>query len=119
MTHVRLACLLPLTLVAGLAAAQTTPPPPAHVFGYADFTQQAKWDSAFMAVPDAKLAGEHLKILTAEPHWASSPEDKKTPEYVGQKFREAGLQTEIVPYSVYLNKPLKIEIEAFGPGGKK
>jgi N-acetylated-alpha-linked acidic dipeptidase len=120
MTQVRLACLLPLTLVAaGLAVAQTTPQPPAHVFGYADFTQQAKWDAAFMAVPDAKLAGEHLKILTAEPHWASSPEDHKTALYVADKFKAAGLQTEIVEYRVLLNKPVKIVIEAFDEHGKK
>ena len=119
MTQVRLACLLPLTFVAGLAVAQTTPQPPAHVFGYADFTQQAKWDAAFMAVPDAKLAGEHLKILTAEPHWASSPEDHKTALYVADKFKAAGLQTEIVEYRVLLNKPVKIVIEAFDEHGKK
>ncbi|HZL26405.1 MAG TPA: M28 family metallopeptidase [Acidobacteriaceae bacterium] len=118
MTHVRLACLLPLTLAAGLAA-QTTPEPPAHVFGYADFTQQAKWDAAFMVVPNAKLAGEHLKILTAEPHWASSPEDHKTALYVADKFKAAGLQTEIVEYRVLLNKPVKILIEAFDEHGKK
>jgi len=119
MTQVRLACLLPLSLVAGLAAAQSTPQPPAHVFGYADFTQQAKWDAAFMAVPDAKLAGEHLKILTAEPHWASSPEDYKTAVYVADKFKAAGLQTEIVEYRVLLNKPVKIVVEAFDEHGKK
>jgi N-acetylated-alpha-linked acidic dipeptidase len=117
MTHVRTACLLPFTLFAGLAAAQTAPP--ATVFGYVDFTQQAKWDAAFMKVPDAKLAGEHLKILTAEPHWASSPEDYKTAVYVADKFKAAGLKTEIVPYSVLLNKPVKILIEAFDEHGKK
>ncbi|HEY4355305.1 MAG TPA: M28 family metallopeptidase [Acidobacteriaceae bacterium] len=93
--------------------------PSSKVFGYTDFSQQAKWDAAFIAVPDAKLAGEHLKTLTAEPHWASSPEDLKTAEYVASKFRAAGLETTIVPYSVYLNKPVKIEIEAFDSTGKK
>jgi N-acetylated-alpha-linked acidic dipeptidase len=117
MTHVRAAWLLTLVFTGGIAA-QTAPP--AHtVFGYTDFTQQAKWDAAFMKIPDAKLAGEHLKILTAEPHWASSPEDYKTAVYVADKFKAAGLQTEIVPYRVYLNKPVKILIEAFDEHGKK
>jgi N-acetylated-alpha-linked acidic dipeptidase len=90
------------------------------VFGYRDFAQeQAKWDSVFIAVPDAKLAGEHLKTLTAEPHWASSPEDYKTAQYVAEKFKAAGLETTIVPYKVLLNKPVKIEIEAFDASGKK
>ena len=55
----------------------------------------------------------HLKILTAEPHWASSPEDYKTAQYVAEKFRAAGLQTDIIPFRVLLNKPKSILIEAF------
>ncbi len=90
-----------------------------QVFGYKDFSQQAKWDAAFLAVPDAKLAGQHLKILTSAPHWASSPEDYKTAIYVADRFKAAGLETEIVPYRVLLNKPVKILIEAFDPAGKK
>jgi len=34
------------------------------VFGYADFTAQSRIEEKFLAVPDAKLAGQHLKILT-------------------------------------------------------
>jgi N-acetylated-alpha-linked acidic dipeptidase len=92
---------------------------PSHVFGYSDFSQQGKWDKAFMAIPDAKLAGEELKVLTAEPHWASSPEDYKTALYVAEKFKAAGLHTEIQEFRVWLNKPVKIEIEAFDAKGKK
>jgi N-acetylated-alpha-linked acidic dipeptidase len=92
---------------------------PSHVFGYSDFSQQGKWDKAFMAIPDAKLAGEELKVLTAEPHWASSPEDYKTALYVAEKFKAAGLHTEIQEFRVWINKPVKIEIEAFDATGKK
>jgi N-acetylated-alpha-linked acidic dipeptidase len=100
---------------AAFAKAQSAP----SVFGYGDFTQQAMWDAAFMAVPDAKLAGAHLKELTKAPHWASSPEDYATAVYVADKFKAAGLQTEIVPYRVWLNKPVKIEISAVDATGKK
>ena len=106
-------CLLPLIAIGAPAQA------PKQVFGYKDFTRQAKWDDAFMAVPDAKLAGEHLKVLTAAPHWASSPEDYATAVYVADKFKAAGLNTEIVPYRVLLNKPVKIIVEAFDANGKK
>ncbi len=105
-------------LLAGIASAQT-PSVPQQVFGFADFASQAKWDTAFMAVPDAKLAGEHLKELTKAPHWASSPEDYATAEYVASKFKAAGLQTQIVPYKVLLNKPVKIEITAVTASGKQ
>jgi N-acetylated-alpha-linked acidic dipeptidase len=106
-------CLLPLALI---ASAQT---PASQVFGYRDFTQQAKWDEIFMAVPDPKLAGQHLKTLTSAPHWASSPEDYATAVYVADKFKAAGLETEIVPYKVLLNKPIKIVIEAFDTTGSR
>ena len=102
-------------LIAALSSSAQTP----HVFGYRDFTQQAKWDAAFLPVPDAKLAGEHLKTLTAAPHWASSPEDYATAVYVADKFKAAGIDTKIVPYKVLLNKPIKIEIEAFDAKGNK
>jgi N-acetylated-alpha-linked acidic dipeptidase len=107
---------LACTFLLATLAASAQPP---QVFGYRDFTQQAKWDAAFLLVPDAKLAGEHLKTLTAAPHWASSPEDYATAVYVADKFKAAGLDTQIVPYKVLLNKPVKIEIEAFDATGNK
>ena len=83
------------------------------IFGFRDSTAQLRWDSIFLQVPDAKLAGEHLKRLTAAPHWASSPEDYATAQYVEAKFKAAGLQTTITPYKVLLNKPVSIHVEAF------
>src|ERR1700752_4186440 len=85
----------------------------AQVFGYPDFSKEAGIEQKFLAVPNAKLAGEALKTLTAEPHIASSPEDKKTAEYVAEKFRAPGLETEIVPYRVLMNQPKAVKVEAF------
>jgi len=107
-----------LFLLPALAAGQQAPAP-TSIFGYRDFSLQAKWDAAFLAVPDAALAGQHLKTLTAAPHWASSPEDYATAVYVADKFKAAGLETKIVPYKVLLNKPIKIVIEAFDASGQK
>src|SRR5208337_2908563 len=97
------------------SAAQSAVP---SVFGYADFTAQAKIEEKFLAVPDARLAGQHLKTLTAEPHLASTPEDRKTAEYVAQKFRAAGLDTEIVPYRVLMNQPKVVRVEAWNAAGQ-
>ena len=113
------ALVLPAFVSASLAAQSPTEPATPTVFGYTDFTAQAKIEEKFLAVPDAKLAGQHLKILTAEPHIASSPEDRKTAEYVAQKFRAAGLDTEIVPYRVLMNQPKVVRVEAFDAAGKQ
>jgi N-acetylated-alpha-linked acidic dipeptidase len=93
-------------------------PVTAQVFGYADFTAQAKIDASFLAVPDAQLAGEHLKILTAKPHLAATKEDYETAQYVAAKFKAAGLETEIVPYRVLLNQPRKVSFEATSDTGE-
>ncbi len=120
--------LLPLAAVGiSLAAipspqAGTTssmPALPQQVFGFHDFTaEQAKWDRDFLAVPDAKLAGEELKTLTAEPHIAGSPEDYKTALYVADKFRAAGLDTKITKYVAWLNHPGVQHLTVLSKDGK-
>jgi N-acetylated-alpha-linked acidic dipeptidase len=101
-------------LVSSSLPAQTAP----AVFGYRNFSAEAKIEKKFLAVPDASLAGEALKSLTAEPHLASTPGDRKTAEFVAAKFRAAGLETEIVPYRVLMNQPRAVRVEAWDPGGK-
>jgi N-acetylated-alpha-linked acidic dipeptidase len=104
-------------LIPGPVPAQTAAQP--TVFGYIDFSKQSRIEQKFLAVPDPKLAGEELKTLTAEPHLASTPEDHKTAEYVAQKFRAAGLETEIVPYRVLMNQPKVVKVEAFTALGQQ
>ena len=91
--------------------------PPQGSFGYSDFSKEARLEEKFLAVPDAKLAGEELKTLTAEPHLAATPEDRKTAEYVAGKFRAAGFETQIVPYRVLLNQPKVVHVEAWDESG--
>ncbi|HYK36431.1 M28 family metallopeptidase [Alloacidobacterium sp.] len=91
---------------------------PKSVFGYRDFSAQAKIDQQFLAVPDAKLAGEELKTLTAAPHIAGSKEDHDTALYVADKFKAAGLDTSIVTYKAWLNLPKEIHVTATDASGK-
>jgi N-acetylated-alpha-linked acidic dipeptidase len=72
-------------------------------------------ESRFLAVPDPKLAEQHLRTLTQAPHIAGSPEDKATADYVAQKFREAGLETEVVEYNVWINYPSEISVDLTNP----
>ncbi|MGD0547072.1 MAG: M28 family metallopeptidase, partial [Terracidiphilus sp.] len=101
-----------------LGAQNAGPPAARAVFGYRDFSAQSKIEERFLAIPDARLAGQHLKTLTREPHLASTPGDRKTAEYVAQKFRAAGLDTEIVPYRVLMNQPKTVRVEARDDSGK-
>ncbi len=87
------------------------------LFGFRDASQELKAETRFLAVPDPKLAEEHLRVLTQAPHIAGSPEDKATADYVASKFREAGLDTEIVEYRVWFNYPTELSVDATAPAG--
>jgi N-acetylated-alpha-linked acidic dipeptidase len=112
------ALLLVLTLSSTRPLPQSAAQGATTPFGYTDFAPEAAIEAKFLDVPSAKLAGEELKTLTAEPHLAATPEDHKTAEYVAEKFRAAGLETEIVPYRVLMNQPKVVRVEAFDAEGK-
>src|SRR5258708_7095789 len=92
-------------------------PESAAISGFRDAAAEREVEKKFMAVPDPKLAEEHLRILTQAPHIAGSPEDKATADYVAKKFRDAGLDTEIVEYKVWLNYPTEIRVDLTAPDG--
>lgn len=87
------------------------------ILGFRDSSAEMATESKFLAVPDSKLAEQHLRTLTKAPHVAGTPEDKATADYVAQKFRAAGLDTEIVEYRVWFNYPSEISIDVTAPAG--
>ncbi|HET7183438.1 MAG TPA: M28 family metallopeptidase [Terriglobales bacterium] len=91
-----------------LAQAQQKPPAP---------VAERTLEQQFLAVPDPHHAEQHMKILTAEPHMAGTPGDRKTAEYVARKFREWGFETEIVEYKVWMNYPAEVSVDAVTPAG--
>ena len=89
----------------------------ANMSGFRDVAAEQELEKKFLAVPDPKLAEQHLRILTQAPHIAGSPEDKATAEYVAGKFRDAGLETSIVEYKVWFNYPSEIRVDLTAPEG--
>src|SRR5438445_8544353 len=87
------------------------------LFGFRNSAEENAIEARFLAVPDPKLAEAHLRTLTQAPHMAGTPEDKATADYVAQKFREAGLETEIVEYKVWINYPSEISVDVTAPAG--
>ncbi|MGC1373456.1 MAG: M28 family metallopeptidase [Candidatus Sulfotelmatobacter sp.] len=89
----------------------------ASMFGFRNSSAENATEALFLAVPDPKLAEEHLRILTKAPHMAGTPEDKTTADYVTQKFRGAGLETDIVEYKAWFNYPQEISVDITAPAG--
>jgi N-acetylated-alpha-linked acidic dipeptidase len=87
------------------------------IFGFRDSAAERSTESRFLAVPDSRLAEEHLRTLTKVPHMAGTVEDRATADYVAQKFRSAGLDTQIVEYKVWMNYPAEIRVDMTAPAG--
>ncbi len=85
------------------------------IFGFRDSAAESATEARFLAVPDPKLAEEHLRTLTKAPHMAGTIEDKATADYVAERFRAAGLDTEIVEYKVWMNYPLEVSVDITAP----
>lgn len=124
MLRAKLTLLLPVLVLATFAQStqESRPPSPGEtprVFGFRDFSKQHQWDQKFIAVPDPKLAEQHLKILTAVPHVAGSAEDRATAEYVAKQFFVGGLETETVSYRVWMNRPAEISVTLTAPANVK
>jgi N-acetylated-alpha-linked acidic dipeptidase len=109
MTRALSAWLAVVVLLTGVAAGPAQQPAPAF--------SESELEKKFLTVPDPKIAEQDLKTLTAAPHIAGSPEDRKTADFVAQKFRDAGLQTEIVEYKVWINYPSQISVDVVAPSG--
>ncbi|HYX69460.1 MAG TPA: M28 family metallopeptidase, partial [Terriglobales bacterium] len=110
------AIFLVLVLLLGPLPAQEPASAPSGYAAFRNPQEQQKWEQKFLVVPDAKRAEEDLRTLTVAPHLAGSPEDKKTAEFVAKRFREAGLQTEMVEYKVWMNTPAEISVSITAPG---
>jgi len=87
------------------------------IFGFRDAAAENALESRFLAVPDPRLAEQHLRTLTLAPHMAGTLADKATADYVAEKFRQAGLDTEVVEYKVWINYPLEISVDVTAPAG--
>src|SRR5438270_2100984 len=95
----------------------TASAPGGGLLGFRDAASESAIEARFLAVPDPKLAEQHLRTLTKVPHMAGTIEDKATADYVAQKFRDAGLDTEIVEYKVWINYPSEISVDLIAPPG--
>ena len=104
-----------ILLVATALVASDAPDPVLRGFTPARSRAQRALEEKFLAVPDPAQAEAHHKTLTAEPHVAGSPADRRTAEYVLEQFRSYGLEAEIEEFYVLLSEPREIKLELLEP----
>jgi N-acetylated-alpha-linked acidic dipeptidase len=104
---------LALSFVLALAApvgAQTTP-------GYSPqsaATERATESDAILR-PSASNASAHSKFLSLQPHMAGTPAQARTRDYVIDRMKSWGLETEVRAYSIWMPHPVSTRVWRTAP----
>jgi len=84
-------------------------------FSPESFATERKWEERYLALPDAARCGKYLRRLTARPHVAGTPGDRRVTDFIFNEFKRDGLRPEIVEYRVLLSYPKRVELELVAP----
>src|SRR5688572_4624511 len=84
-------------------------------FTAASVGAQKKAETVFLDTVTPASARKWLAALTEEPHVAGTPAEKKLADYVLARFKEFGLDAEIVRYDVFLNHPAHVSLKLVSP----
>ncbi len=114
--HLRVApqaCVLAVTLLAGVAAEQ----PPTGLRGYSPDTARAEreWEGKFRAIPQTANLRDYMRRLSARPHQVGSPADRENAEWILSKFKEWGLDARIETFNVLFPTPRERAVELVEP----
>lgn len=109
-----LALLATFPLSPSLALAADAAKPPA---GYTKATADANagFEKVFFDTPTPENAKRWLFALTEDSHVAGTPAEKKVADWVFAKFKEFGLEAEMVKYDVFLNHPKSVSLKLVEP----
>ncbi|HSM04359.1 MAG TPA: M28 family metallopeptidase, partial [Longimicrobiales bacterium] len=104
--------LVPVLLAGSVAAVALTRQESTPV-GFSAITAetQARCEALFLDLPSGDAFREHLRIITANPHPAGSPQQLEVANYLTRAMRAAGMEVEQHPYDVYLPQ-LTDDVEA-------
>jgi N-acetylated-alpha-linked acidic dipeptidase len=72
-------------------------------------------EKVFLDTPTPDRARRWLAQLTEDPHVAGTPAEKKVADFVLARFKEFGLDAEMVRYDVFLNHPLVVSLSLTSP----
>src|SRR3989449_417109 len=93
----------------------------AGIYGFQSdsLSRQREIEALILGLPDAARVETHARALTAEPHVAGTPENEKVARYIFDRFKEAGLETEMKTYQVYLGYVKSALLEQVEPEPKR
>jgi N-acetylated-alpha-linked acidic dipeptidase len=107
--------LLALLLFPRLLTAQSPSSDGLSGFTASSRGAQSAAETVFLDTVTPASARRWLAALTEEPHVAGTPAEKKVADYVLARFKEFGLEAEMVRYDVFLNHPEHVALKITSP----
>jgi N-acetylated-alpha-linked acidic dipeptidase len=77
--------------------------------------RQREMEAAFLSLPQPEACEAHHRELTKTPHVAGTEGARRVAAYVADRFREYGLETEVVTYDVLLSSARVVQVEMTTP----
>jgi N-acetylated-alpha-linked acidic dipeptidase len=84
-------------------------------FSPPSYAAELRWEQRFLELPDAERCGKYLRRLTARPHVAGTPGDRRVTKFIYEEFQRDGLKPQIVEYRVLLSYPKRVAVEMVTP----
>jgi N-acetylated-alpha-linked acidic dipeptidase len=84
-------------------------------FNPSSYAAEQRWERRYLELPDAERCGKYLRRLTARPHVAGTPGDRRVTRFIYEEFQRDGLNPQIVEYRVLLSYPKKVAVELVAP----
>ncbi|MFK7863336.1 MAG: M28 family peptidase [Pseudohongiellaceae bacterium] len=104
------------TLAIALALLSSTLHAQNSILGFSDKSNsQQQIEQAFDAEIKSEELDQWLKFLSSEPHHVGTRKGRENVEFVAEKFRAWGFETEIVEYEVLFPSPKTRELELVAP----
>jgi N-acetylated-alpha-linked acidic dipeptidase len=97
------------------SAVRTQPRQPIRGFTAASSEIQRQVEEKFRAVPKPENNREYMRVISAEPHHAGSPNSRKVAEYVLAQFKSWGLNASIETFEALMPYPTERVVELVAP----
>jgi len=111
--------LLVSAVTIGVGARVGQNPQPMPGYNAVSAAAQRGIESEAVAVPSPTNAAEHARALSREPHMAGTPAQARTRDYVIERMRAWGLETEVRAYDVWMPHPTSVHVWRVAPDARE
>jgi N-acetylated-alpha-linked acidic dipeptidase len=106
-------------LALGIMTAPPQSPPPLPGYGAASAGVERRTETDAAALPSPTNAAEYARALSREPHMSGTPAQARTRDYVIERMRSWGLETEVRAYEVWMPHPTSIRVWRASPDSRE